>query len=122
MSTHVEEAFEGVLASGVIFVNIVFFAILKRLLDVPEDVLWQLIKDLSVRASRKSLVICAAQVLYVVVLFALLEGIELAGQDLIPFLIAVSGFRHVIEHGEICRGLIFSVDNSDFLRSIELLS
>ena len=46
VSAHVEEAFEGVLAASVVWVFGDFSKLLLRLLDVPEDVVWQSLENL----------------------------------------------------------------------------
>ena len=40
VDAHIEEVFVGVLAGGVPLIDVIFFGLLLRLLDIPEDVVW----------------------------------------------------------------------------------
>lgn len=50
VSAHIEEALEGVRTSSIVWVHIVLFLSALRLLDVPENVIWELLEDLLSRS------------------------------------------------------------------------
>ena len=52
VTAHFEEARERVLAGSVPPVDVIVFIFPQRLLDIPEDVIWELGEDLVVRARR----------------------------------------------------------------------
>ena len=105
VDAHIEEVLVGVLASGIPLIDVIFVGQELRLLDVPEDVVWELVEDLIVRCCLELLVVSAAQICNIVVLLALLEGVEFASKDRIPLLLVEASFLQMIEHGD--TGLVF---------------
>ena len=105
VDAHIEEVLVGVLASGIPLIDVIFVGQELRLLDVPEDVVWELVEDLIVRCCLELLVVSAAQICNIVVLLALLEGVEFASKDRIPLLLVEASFFQMIEHGD--TGLVF---------------
>ena len=105
VDAHIEEVLVGVLASGIPLIDVIFVGQELRLLDVPEDVVWELVEDLIVRGCLELLVVSAAQICNIVVLLALLEGVEFASKDRIPLLLVEASFFQMIEHGD--TGLVF---------------
>ena len=105
VDAHIEEVLVGVLASGIPLIDMIFVGQELRLLDVPEDVVWELVEDLIVRCCLELLVVSAAQICNIVVLLALLEGVEFASKDRIPLLLVEASFLQMIEHGD--TGLVF---------------
>ena len=105
VDAHIEEVLVGVLASGIPLIDVIFVGQELRLLDVPEDVVWELVEDLIVRCCLELLVVSAAQICNIVVLLTLLEGVEFASKDRIPLLLVEASFLQMIEHGD--TGLVF---------------
>ena len=105
VDAHIEEVLVGVLASGIPLIDVIFVGQELRLLDVPEDVVWELVEDLIVRCCLELLVVSAAQICNIVILLALLEGVEFASKDRIPLLLVEASFLQMIEHGD--TGLVF---------------
>ena len=105
VDAHIEEVLVGVLASGIPLIDVIFVGQELRLLDVPEDVVWELVEDLIVRGCLELLVVSAAQICNIVVLLALLEGVEFTSKDRIPLLLVEASFFQMIEHGD--TGLVF---------------
>ena len=105
VDAHIEEVLVGVLASGIPLIDVIFVGQELRLLDVPEDVVWELVEDLIVRCCLELLVVSAAQICNIVVLLTLLEGVEFASKDRIPLLLVEASFFQMIEHGD--TGLVF---------------
>ena len=122
VSAHVEEAFVGVLASRVppVHVEVLFRGL--RLLDVPEDMVWQLGKDLVEGARREALVERPAQISRVVVLLALLERVELASQNLIPLLLVEPSLFNLVKQGHSGLVLVLCLDRIHILLQLELAS
>ena len=122
VSAHVEETFVGVLASRVppVHVEVLFRGL--RLLDVPEDMVWQLGKDLVEGARREALVERPAQISRVVVLLALLERVELASQNLIPLLLVEPSLFNLVKQGHSGLVLVLRLDRIHILLQLELAS
>ena len=111
VDAHIEEVLVGVLASGIPLIDVIFVGQELRLLDVPEDVVWELVEDLIVRCCLELLVVSAAQICNIVVLLALLEGVEFASKDRIPLLLVEASFLQMIEHGDTSLVFILGLDH-----------
>ena len=119
MSAHIEEGLEGVLACWVVRIDVVFVGLGTRSLDVPEDMVGDLGEDFSRSRCGQTLVEGAAHVDGVVVLLALLEGVHLAGQDLVPLLEVVASLFKGVVHSDTDFSLITSLKSLTGLHSIE---
>lgn len=121
VSTHVEEGLVGILACGVIRIDVHLFAtaLVHRLLNVPENVSGDLLEDSGFQGRCETCVECATQIGGVVVLFALLEGVELTSKDLVPLLEIEALSLKLIVHGGVNLRFILSVNLLHILDLIE---
>ena len=119
VSAHVEETLEGVLASRVVWVKVVFFLLALGLLDVPEDVSGQLIEDLGRSGGGHALVEGTTQICNIVVFLAFLEGVELARKDFVPFLHVEASVLNLIEHSDTDLVFILSLKSLRVLVCVE---
>ena len=120
VAAHVEEALVGVLARRVVRVHLHLLVLLvKRLLDVPEHVVGELVEDFGAGRDGHGLVESAPQVGGVVVLLAFLERVEFAGQNLVPLLDVEASLLDSVEHNGANLSLILSLERAHTLDLVE---